>query len=76
MQVILTDCPTVMQVAIHEAQFVLHPGEVLTETLLLRPAAAGWLRVIGVAWTTNGALPGRAMFDIAGRKRKQPKGDR
>lgn len=64
------------QVLIHPATLTLHPGEVLHETLTLVPSAPGWLRVTGVTWVTDGVVPGRAVFDIRGRHRKKPKGDR
>jgi hypothetical protein len=64
------------QVLIHPATLTLHPGEVLHETLTLVPSAPGWLRVTGVSWVTDGVVPGWAMFDIRGRHRKKPKGDR
>jgi uncharacterized protein YfiM (DUF2279 family) len=48
----------------------------LSQELLLRPAAAGWLRVVGVAWLLGGAAEGVALFNIKGRRRKRPKGNR
>lgn len=48
----------------------------MTETLLLRPATAGWLRVTGVSWLIGSVAEGAAEFDIKGRRRKRPKGDR
>jgi hypothetical protein len=51
-------------------------GEQLTEPLLLRPLAAGWLRVTGVSWLLGGSAQGFAEFDVKGRRRKKPKGDR
>ena len=72
-----------------ELQLTLHPGEVLTQQLSLRPLAAGWLRVLGVSWVVGdggggggggggrgGGAQGVAMFDVRGRKRKHAKGDR
>lgn len=58
------------------AQFSLHPSEVLSERLTLRPLAPGWLRVTGVSWVLEGGVEGRAAFEIKGRHRKRPKGDR
>jgi hypothetical protein len=58
------------------AQFTLHPSEVLAEKLTLRPLAAGWLRVTGVEWVVEGGVEGRTLFEIKGRHRKRPKGDR
>jgi hypothetical protein len=52
------------------------PGEVLSERLSVRPLAAGWLRVLGVSWLLAGAAEGYAEFDIKGRRRKRPKGER
>lgn len=52
------------------------PGEVLTQRLTLRPTLAGWVRVTGVAWLLAGVAEGIAAFDIRGRRRKRPKGDR
>jgi hypothetical protein len=54
----------------------MRAGEQLTESLLLRPLAAGWLRVTGVAWLLGGVAEGSAEFDVKGRRRKKPKGDR
>ncbi|WIA13573.1 hypothetical protein OEZ85_007140 [Tetradesmus obliquus] len=68
--------PKAEEVTVVESQFSLHPGEQLTESLLLRPLAAGWLRVTGVAWLLGGVAAGFAEFDVKGRKRKKPKGDR
>eukprot|EP00877_Chromochloris_zofingiensis_P003658 jgi/Chrzof1/13293/Cz07g27240.t1 len=68
--------PTSGQVVIPDAKLTLHPGEVLSERLLLQPVATGWLRVTGVSWVVNGGAEGRVMFDIKGRRRKKPKGDR
>jgi hypothetical protein len=56
--------------------YVCCAGEQLTESLLLRPLAAGWLRVTGVAWLLGGSAHGFAEFDVKGRRRKKPKGDR
>ncbi|WIA33724.1 hypothetical protein OEZ86_006842 [Tetradesmus obliquus] len=68
--------PKAEEVTVVESQFSLHPGEQLTESLLLRPLAAGWLRVTGVAWLLGGVAAGFAEFDVKGRRRKKPKGDR
>jgi hypothetical protein len=51
-------------------------GEVLSERLSVRPLASGWLRVLGVSWLLAGAAEGYAEFDIKGRRRKRPKGER
>jgi len=49
----------------------------LSQTLLLRPAAAGWVRVGGLWPGCWGAGPeGAALFNIRGRRRKRPKGSR
>ncbi len=66
--------PEIVQV--NPSSFTLHPSEVLTEKLTLRPLAPGWLRVVGVAWTVEGGADGRVTFAIKGRHRKRPKGDR
>lgn len=42
----------------------------------MRPLKAGWLRVLGVSWVLSGAAEGYREFDIKGRRRKRPKGDR
>lgn len=42
----------------------------------MRPLAAGWLRVLGVSWLLADTAEGYVAFDIKGRKRKRPKGDR
>lgn len=42
----------------------------------MRPLSAGWLRVLGVSWLLAGTAKGYVEFDIKGRKRKRPKGDR
>jgi hypothetical protein len=68
--------PEETEVSIPAASFTLHPSEALTERLGLRPLAPGWLRVTGVAWVVEGGAEGRAAFDIKGRHRKRPKGDR
>ncbi|KAG2449122.1 hypothetical protein HYH02_005870 [Chlamydomonas schloesseri] len=59
-----------------EAQFTLHPGEALVEVLKVLPRAPGWLRITGVTWTLNGTAHGRITFDVKGRRRKKPKGER
>ncbi len=51
-------------------------GEVLSERLVVRPLAAGWLRVLGVSWLLAGTAEGYVEFAIKGRRRKRPKGDR
>jgi hypothetical protein len=51
-------------------------GEVLSERLSVRPLSAGWLRVLGVSWVLAGTAEGYVEFDIKGRRRKRPKGDR
>lgn len=66
--------PSAVQVAV--SRLTLHPSEVLTERLTLRPLSPGWLRVTGVAWVVEGGAEGRAAFSIKGRHRKHPKGDR
>ncbi|KAI8476140.1 MAG: ER-golgi trafficking TRAPP I complex 85 kDa subunit-domain-containing protein [Monoraphidium minutum] len=58
------------------AQFALHPGEGLAERLALRPLSPGWLRVTGVAWALEGGPEGCVEFQVKGRHRKRPKGDR
>lgn len=48
----------------------------MSERLTVRPLAAGWLRVLGVSWVLAGAAEGYREFNIKGRHRKRPKGDR
>jgi len=68
--------PDAFIVQIVTSSFTLHPSETLTEKLTLRPLAPGWLRVTGVTWTVDGEVDGRVTFEIKGRHRKRPKGDR
>ena len=57
-------------------KFGLHPGEVLVEQLRVTPLVPGWLRITGVQWTLNEVVEGRVSFDVRGRHRKRPKGNR
>ncbi|KAG2489318.1 hypothetical protein HYH03_012150 [Edaphochlamys debaryana] len=68
--------PSSEYVHVHEAQLTLHPGEALVEVLRVMPRQPGWLRITGVTWTLNGVAHGRIAFDVKGRRRKRPKGDR
>jgi hypothetical protein len=58
------------------ACLLVSAGEVLSERLTVRPLSAGWLRVLGVSWVLAGTAEGYVEFDIKGRRRKRPKGDR
>lgn len=68
--------PRPEQVQVGEGSFTLHPGEKMTEQLAVRPMVPGWLRIVGVQWRINDGVCGEATFNIKGRKRKKPKGDR
>lgn len=74
--VLLYACMRALQVQVLEGQLTLHPGEVLTEKLAVKPLTPGWLRVTGVAWVVEGGATGQALFDVRGKRRKHPKGDR
>ncbi|GAX80359.1 hypothetical protein CEUSTIGMA_g7798.t1 [Chlamydomonas eustigma] len=68
--------PRNQHLQVSDASFTLHPGETVTEQLRVVPLSPGWLRITGVQWVLNDAVEGRRTFDVVGRRRKNPKGDR
>lgn len=71
---LLTNAITPVQ--LHNVCALVNAGEVLTQRLSLRPQSQGWLRVHGVAWLLADSAQGAMLFNIKGRRRKRPKGDR
>jgi hypothetical protein len=65
-----------VQLEVQDLRVSLHPGESITESLTVTPTAPGWLRITGVTWVLNDTVEGFLPFDLKGKKRKRPKGDR